>query len=79
MNGKFECCKNGDEYNDRKYVGEIENGVPRKWTKSGTKMELTQTNGFGVGLFWRNVVLERVMIPKSYEPKVHLGGRGERI
>ena len=42
-------------------------------------MELTQTNGFGVGLFWRNVVLERVMITRSYEPKVHLSGRGERI
>jgi len=42
-------------------------------------MELTQTNGFGVGVFWRNVILERVMITRSYEQKVHLGGRGERI
>ena len=66
VNGKYEWFKNGDEYNDRKYVGEIENGVPRKWTKSGTKMELTQTNGFGVGLFWRNVFLESVMITINY-------------
>jgi len=42
-------------------------------------MELTQTNGFGVGLFWRNVILERIMITRSYEQKVHLDGRGERI
>jgi len=42
-------------------------------------MELTQTNGFGVGVFWRNVILERVMITRSYEQKGHLGGRGERI
>ena len=41
-------------------------------------MELTQTNGFGVGVFWRNVILERVMITRSYEQKGHLGGRGER-
>ena len=39
-------------------------------------MELTQTNGFGVGVFWRNVILERVMITRSYEQKVHLCGRG---
>ena len=42
-------------------------------------MELTQTNGFGVGVFWRNVILERVMITRSYEQKGHLGGRGETI
>jgi len=42
-------------------------------------MELTQTNGFGVGVFWRNVILERVMITRSYEPKVHLCGRGGEI
>ena len=42
-------------------------------------MELTQTNGFGVGLFWRNVVLESSIITGGYEPKGHLGGRGERI
>ena len=42
-------------------------------------MELTQTNEFGVGIFWRNVILERVMITRSYEPKVHLGGRGGEI
>ena len=41
-------------------------------------MELTQTNGFGVGVFWRNLILERVMITRSYEQKGHLGGRGER-
>ena len=42
-------------------------------------MELTQTNGFGVGLFWRNVILEMVMIKEGYEQNVHLCGRGERI
>ena len=42
-------------------------------------MELTQTQGFGVGIFWRNVILERVMITRSYEPKVHLCGRGGEI
>ena len=42
-------------------------------------MELTQTNGFGVGVFWRNVILEKVMITRSYEPKVHLCGRGGEI
>ena len=42
-------------------------------------MELTQTNGFGVGLFWRNVILERIMITRSYEQKVHLCGRGGEI
>ena len=41
---------------------------PESGTKSGTKVELTQVEGFGVGLFWRNVVLERVMITRSYEP-----------
>ena len=32
-----------------------------------------------MGLFWRNVILERVMITRSYEPKVHLCGRGGEI
>ena len=41
-------------------------------------MELTQVEGFGVGLFWRNVVLDSSIITGCYEPKGHLGGRGER-
>ena len=41
-------------------------------------MELTQTKGFGVGLFWRNVVLKSYIIAGGYVPKGHLGGRGGR-
>ena len=32
-----------------------------------------------MGIFWRNVILESPIITGGYEPKGHLGGRGERI
>ena len=42
-------------------------------------MELTQVEGFGVGLFWRNVVLENYIITVSYQQNVHLCGRVDWI
>ena len=46
-----------------------------KWNQSGT----TQVERFGVGIFWRNVILERTIFPTSYEPKVQVVGRGGEI
>ena len=46
-----------------------------KWNQSGT----TQVERFGVGLFWRNLILESPIITGGYEQKGHLDGRGERI
>ena len=49
---------------------------PESGTKNGIKMELTQTNGFGVGVFWRNVVQEWWVITTTYRPNGQVDGRG---
>ena len=43
------------------------------------KLELTQVEGFGVGIFLRSVILERWVIPTTYRPKGQVDGRGGEI
>ena len=43
------------------------------------KVEPTQTNEFGVGIFLRNVILEREVITTTYRPKGQVDGRGGEI
>ena len=40
------------------------------------KLELTQVEGFGVGIFLRSVILEREVITTTYRPKGQVDGRG---
>ena len=40
------------------------------------KLELTQVEGFGVGIFLRSVILEREVITTTYGPKGQVDGRG---
>ncbi len=40
------------------------------------KLELTQVEGFGVGIFLRSVILEREVITITYRPKGQVDGRG---
>ena len=39
-------------------------------------MELTQTKGFGVGIFLRNVIYEWGVFTTTYRPKSQVDGRG---
>ena len=43
------------------------------------KLELTQVEGFGVGIFLRSVILEREVITTTYRPKGQVDGRGGEI
>ena len=43
------------------------------------KLELTQVEGFGVGVFLRSVILEREVITTTYRPKGQVDGRGGEI
>ena len=43
------------------------------------KLELTQLEGFGVGIFLRSVILERWVILTTYRPKGQVDGRGGEI
>ena len=40
------------------------------------KLELTQVEAFGVWIFLRSVILERLVIPTTYRPKGQVDGRG---
>ena len=40
------------------------------------KLELTQVEGFGVGIFLRSVILESGLITTTYRPKGQVDGRG---
>ena len=43
------------------------------------KLELTQVEGFGVGIFLRSVILEREVITTTYRQKGQVDGRGGEI
>ena len=43
------------------------------------KLELTQVEGFGVGIYLRSVILEKSVIPTTYRPKGQVDGRGGEI
>ena len=43
------------------------------------KLELTQVEGFGMGIFLRSEILERWVIPTTYRPKGQVDGRGGEI
>ena len=43
------------------------------------KVELTQVEGFGVGIFLRNMISERGVITTTFRPKSQVDGRGGEI
>ncbi len=43
------------------------------------KLELTQVEGFGVGILLKSVISERQVIPTTYRPKGQVDGRGGEI